>query len=335
MHPNLPPLDRFPLAREHPRKADIIAETNHYVLNIWPFKTQDEQDRFIDWNQTSIITKGIPDGVYEKTLQVARVTVLFFYTDEMFESKSEDTSALLRRMVNMMKAKTESDESESALERMWRDSFRIFAATCTAPEYEQHVRLTCEFIRAQDPVHHTELLPFLEFRRVNGGGYMFFGFARHALDIYLTDQELSHPLLSKCLDLSIDLATMENDVASYEKEMQGSTSPLNIVALILEHGADGTRFTTPFDAKMFVRRKIKQYEELLYVALSAALSDHELQKSDNARRWLAAMPYIVSGNAWWSQSTTRYNLPGKPVPRRTIHLEGAGDMIEPEPIFPS
>ncbi|KAJ6570531.1 isoprenoid synthase domain-containing protein [Mycena vulgaris] len=335
MHPNLPPLDRFPLARDHPRKADVIAETNHYLLNIWPFRTQAERDRFVDWNVTSVITKAIPDGVYEKTLQVAHVNVLFFYTDEMFESKSEDTSALLRRMVNMMRAKTESDESESALERMWRDIFRTFAATCTTPEYEQHVRLTCEFISAQDPVRHSEFLLYLEFRRVNAGGYMTFGWARYALDIYLTDQELSHPLVSKCMDLSIDLATMENDVVSYEKEMQESTSPSNLVTLILEHGADGTRFTTPFDAKMFVRKKIKQYEELLYAALSAALSDHELQKSDNARRWLAAMPYIVSGNAWWSQSTTRYNLPGKPVPRRTIHLEGAGDVIEPELTFPS
>ncbi|KAJ6583079.1 hypothetical protein DFH09DRAFT_1076231 [Mycena vulgaris] len=117
--------------------------------------------------------------------------------------------------------------------------------------------------------------------------------------------------------------------------MRDGTNPSNVVTLILEYGADGTRFTTPFDAKMFVRKKIKQYEELLYAALSAALSDHELQKSDNTRRWLAAMPYMVSGNAWWSQSTTRYNLPGTPVPRMTIHLEGAGDVIEPEPTFPS
>ncbi|KAJ6583080.1 hypothetical protein DFH09DRAFT_1437858 [Mycena vulgaris] len=101
MHPNLPPLDRFPLSRDHPRKADIIAETNHSLLNIWPFKTEAERDRFIDWNLTSFITKGIPDGVYEKILQVARVNVLFFYTDDMFESQSE-----------------ESDESESAMERM-------------------------------------------------------------------------------------------------------------------------------------------------------------------------------------------------------------------------
>ncbi|KAJ6460004.1 isoprenoid synthase domain-containing protein [Mycena sanguinolenta] len=334
MHPSLPPLARFPLAREHSRSAEIIAEINDFILTTWPFKTQAEREQFVDWNVTAIITKCVPDGDYEKTLWLAKINVLFFHTDECFESNSEEKYCLMRGMKKMMTGETQPGDSESPLERMCRDIYQTLAATCTPREYQRYVEMTGDFFRAQDPVYHTEIVAYLEFRRLNAfveAGYLFFGFAQYALDIHLTDEEWTHPLLTKCLDIAMDLTFLENDVASYEKEIPTCAKPLNLVAMLLDSGVDGVQFTTPLDAKMFIRGEITKYEKRLYESLSAVMCDSGLQESADAQKWARALPYIVSGNFWWSQSSSRYNIPGKPVLRKVIHLEDAGDIIELEP----
>ena len=96
------------------------------------------------------------------------------------------------------------------------------------------------------------------------------------------------------------------DVASYDKEIENRIQsngmrPVNLVDLILTHGVSGRQFKTPLEVKLFLRKEIEHYEELFYEALSIALSDKELQKSDHTMQWLAALPYIVSGNTWYSQ----------------------------------
>lgn len=75
--------------------------------------------------------------------------------------------------------------------------------------------------------------------------------------------------------------------------------------MILEHGVDAQRFDTPLEAQMFVRKHIESYEEMLHRSLCDAMADEELRKSSAAQRWLAALPYIVSGNMWWSQQVSR------------------------------
>src|ERR1700761_9372858 len=83
------------------------------------------------------------------------------------------------------------------------------------------------------------------------------------------------------------------DVASYEKEAQQEPDSPNLVAYLLAHGIDGREFTTPFEAQMFLRSKIEHYEDMFYEATSAALSDKELQESNDAQRWLSAMQYAA------------------------------------------
>jgi hypothetical protein len=43
----------------------------------------------------------------------------------------------------------------------------------------------------------------LKWRRVNCGGYFFFAFARYAVGIYLSDEQIDDPLLAKCVDIAI------------------------------------------------------------------------------------------------------------------------------------
>ncbi|KAJ6562065.1 hypothetical protein B0H19DRAFT_1259674 [Mycena capillaripes] len=148
----------------------------------------------------------------------------------------------------------------------------------------------------------------MEFRRLNAGGYWFLFTAQYALDIHLTGEELVEPKLVMCETLCLDAAAMEYDVASYEKELAAGLLSANIVATLLEHGN-----------YLSQRRRQKN------TSAKKSPTGH----SDDCRRYLRALSYIVSGNTWWSQHTKRYNISGHPVPRRVIHLEEVGDFGEP------
>ncbi|KAJ7914051.1 hypothetical protein B0H13DRAFT_2003318 [Mycena leptocephala] len=252
MHPDLPPFSRFPLAREHARSAEIIAETAHFIskLDVTAFKSQAQRQKFLDDDLTQIITRGIPDGQYDKMLTMARANILYFIADDCFESTSENV--------------------EYTLARSFRDLYQNIAAASTGLEYQQYVRLSYQWLRSnEETVNHTEITAQLKWRRVNSGGYFFFAFARYAVGIYLSDEQIDDPLLAKCADIAID-------ISSYEKELENQTHsdailPPNLVAIILAHGVDDRQFTTPLEVKLFLREEIERYEEMLHAALSAAL----------------------------------------------------------------
>lgn len=201
------------------------------------------------------------------------------------------------------------------------------------------------------------------------------------MDIHLTDEELNERLLVMCETVVLgelfcfghtkfeltaqiyaswktvcrvsfaDIYFLEPklDIASYEKELRDGTANVNFVTFLLKHGIDGRRFVSSSAVKEYIGQIIiPELEAKLHDCLGAALKNSLGQKGDIGR-WLNALPYIVSGNTWWTQlvsvhadrrhiiihltapQTTRYNIPGHPVPRKIIHLEDIGDIVEPEP----
>ncbi|KAJ6570961.1 isoprenoid synthase domain-containing protein [Mycena vulgaris] len=329
MHPALPPLNRFPLSRQHPMETEIIAATDHFILKIAPFQTQTQREKVLRWELTGIITKAIPDGQYERMLTVARANIIYYMADDFFETICEATKSPL--MLEIKNILIDKELGESAMARAFGDLYDTLARNCPAPEYNQYVRFAIEWLRSQtNPVYETDIAARLKFRRIDSGGYLFFAFARYALNIYLTDEELDHPMLVRCLDIAIDCTTIENDIVSYEKEILEFSMRSNETRPLLNLVDVGRQVTTPLEAQLILREEIKRHEAELYGALSTALSDKELQKSEPIQRWLAAIPYVVSGNIWWSQTCNRFNIPGKPVLRKTIHLEGGEDFTEPK-----
>jgi hypothetical protein len=84
--------------------------------------------------------------------------------------------------------------------------------------------------------------------------------------------------------------------------------PLNLVATILAHGVDGRQFTTPLEAKLFLREEIERYEEVLYGALSVALSDMDNRGGKiRPQAALAVYPAVYCRwDIWFGQSVSLY-----------------------------
>jgi hypothetical protein len=56
---------------------------------------------------------------------------------------------------------------------------------------------------AQAPRPYKDFQEYLDFRRINSGGYFVLANSRIALDIHLTDEELNEPMLAMCEVLAL------------------------------------------------------------------------------------------------------------------------------------
>jgi hypothetical protein len=96
------------------------------------------------------------------------------------------------------------------------------------------------------------------------------------------------------------------DVASYDKELASEYPSPNIVAILLEHGSEGDGFASAADVKKYVGQEVTNIEAQLHDCLEDALNSEG--QSDDYRKWLQALPYIVSGNVWFSQHVSSYKI---------------------------
>ncbi|KAJ7928191.1 isoprenoid synthase domain-containing protein [Mycena leptocephala] len=292
----------FAPARDHARAKELIADTNSFVLESWPFASQEQRDLFVRCDFAALMTKN--DTIERQGVPWPILTL----------------------------GNGQVPKAGSPVQELIHRTFREIQATAGVEQYGQLSRLACEFYASQSeaPVCRN-ISEYLDFRCANVGGSFMMALCRYALNIDLTNDELQNPLLAACERFVIDACAMENDVASYEKERQQNTLGNNLVAMFLEHGTDGRVFDTASAAQHHIRQLIADSEAQAQAAITVALADKVFGSADLVHRWLRALPYIIGGNAWWSQLTARYNIPGNPVPRRVIHLEGKGDIMVPEP----
>ncbi|KAJ6536351.1 isoprenoid synthase domain-containing protein [Mycena capillaripes] len=292
----------FPPARNHARAEELIAATDFFVLDRWPFESQQERDFFVSCDYASFITKIIPDGEFEGMVWGCRASTLLFLTDDWIERQPQGKGAgLVDRIAGIIRGEV-VPRVGLAVEEMLNQIFRAIEASTGAEQYRQMSHLTCECLRNQGSGPNRNIEEYLDFRCYNSGGYFALALIRYALDIYLTDEQLQNPLLATCERLALEAISMENDVMSYEKEMQQNTLANNLVAMLLQHGVDGLYFGSASAAKDHILGRVADCETKLEQAIAVARADKVFGKSDTIRKWLHALPYLVSGSTWWSQT---------------------------------
>ncbi|KAJ7336093.1 hypothetical protein DFH08DRAFT_964998 [Mycena albidolilacea] len=102
---------------------------------------------------------------------------------------------------------------------------------------------------------------------------------------------------------------------SYEKEMAAASHSSNIVAILWQRGKENDKFKSVEAVKDYVLQKVAEIEAQLHSCVKQAL-DESGGQSEDSRRWLRTMLYLVSGNAWWSQIVSAY-----PIQRDLAHLK--------------
>ncbi|KAJ7226915.1 isoprenoid synthase domain-containing protein [Mycena pura] len=317
---------------------ELHDETNAYFAQAWPWSSSNDLSNFLLENGAAFMTSTIPDAPYERALWTAKVYVLLFIGDDLGEV--EGNLAVKRyfyRCVNEDMRRDMAPEESLPWERVISTIFGGIRDSSAGEQYQRFARTFREFWTAntvQAPPY-TDLEGYLRFRRLNCAGYWVLATTQYALDLRLTDEELADPKLALCESLCVDACAMENaenhvllDVASYDKELASGSPSANLVALLLK---EDNGLASAAAVKDHVIKIIADTEAKLHSCLDEALKNSD-RRSDDFVRYLYAIPYIVSGNVWFSQHCKRYNIPGNPVPRKVIHLEDGEDFIEPVPI---
>ncbi|PSR70727.1 hypothetical protein PHLCEN_2v13393 [Hermanssonia centrifuga] len=120
-----------------------------------------------------------------------------------------------------------------------------------------------------------------------------------------------------------------NDLFSYAQEKSVNNDGKNIVRILQEQ--EKLSYIQAVDrVKLIMREKEQEYMS----AAICCLEDHELGKDSDVRRWIAALPYVMTGNVMWSQQTARYKVKSMPegilfpsitYPMEEMPADGAGE----------
>ncbi|KAJ7358359.1 isoprenoid synthase domain-containing protein [Mycena albidolilacea] len=297
----LPDAAHFPPARRHPRAGEIHAEIEAYFTDAWPWQSSEKLSKSLLLDFASFATCTIPDAAYDRLRWASKVYTLLYLVDDLVESESGAVFTALSKVTQ------ESLPWQNIMETI----FCGIEASSNGDQYPRFVRTLGEWlinsVGGQAPPY-TDLQGYLDFRRINAAGYWVISTTRYALDLRLTDEELADPELMMCEKLCVDACALENDVASYDKELASESPSPNIVAILLKHGSEGDGFVSVAAVKEYIGQEVAKIEAQLHDCLEDALNNK--RQSDDYRKWLQSLPYIVSGNVWLSQQTMRYNLPG-------------------------
>ncbi|KAJ7138327.1 isoprenoid synthase domain-containing protein, partial [Mycena epipterygia] len=234
---------------------------------------------------------GVPDGNYEKMIWACRVSTLLFLIDDELDTDVQTLFLSLYALTD------HAISSSSYIEEVTNTIWRAIEAGCQPDEFKQFARLTQEFFLSHNLPPYENIDQFVAVRQVNSGAYFVFGFARYALEIRLSDEQINHPLIKACEDLVAHLLALGNDLFSYTKEVLTDSAQTNLITMLQKF--EGVPSAS--EAILKVREAIKQREEQLVEACKAVLADEVFGKDPEVRRWMAALEYLHSGNCWWSQ----------------------------------
>ncbi|MFJ1455274.1 terpene synthase family protein [Nocardia sp. N2S4-5] len=113
--------------------------------------------------------------------------------------------------------------------------------------------------------------------------------------------ELDHPAVRACTEMARMLASLDNDLQSYAKDVHHDESDQNIVN-VLVHQRHCPRGAALRDAVA-----LRDHIMCRFLELRDKTAPHQ---SEPTRRYLTDLGHVVRGNLDWGFSTPRYRVPG-------------------------
>ncbi|TIB68808.1 hypothetical protein E3Q24_03566 [Wallemia mellicola] len=328
----------FPLARDHIDWEQLEKDNDQWVIEKWPFQEEDVKEYLLSSNLGNFSTMceykftchrfaqsalGFPFGDRERTLWAARfVTLLFCLDEDLDRNQKLHLLPILKGLVegskifqgagplNKPQEPDPSDRAELAIAEAWGNIKR----TSDPNTFQQLVRLTVDYFNAHGNIHYENYDQYVATRRRNVGAYFMWGYGRYTLGINLSDAQLEHPLIKELEDVA---GPFVNDYMSYTKEYLTDTASNNILTLL--------QVNDKFTKEEAIKKIVNDIDrcEVRYVEIAKKVfEDDELSKSEDATKFTLNVPYALSGNAWWSQVTRRYDVdPNNPIPFRKINID--------------
>lgn len=144
---------------------------------------------------------------------------------------------------------------------------------------------------------------YLLYRSIDVGQMFWHGMFTFAMSLTIPEEEM--PLCEKLMGQAWHVASLQNDLFSYDKEYRdtvqhGQTDVVNAVwVLMKEHNV------TVDEAKQICRTQIKEMVAKYLGVVEETRNDGSI--SLDLRKYVESMQYALSGNVAWSRECPRYN----------------------------
>lgn len=155
--------------------------------------------------------------------------------------------------------------------------------------------------RRTEETDHKTLEEYLPYRSMDVGYSLWHGLVTYGCAITIPDEELE--LSKQYLIPALYMASLTNDMFSYEKEKNDKNVQNAVVVLMREHGCSEA------EAKERCKKRIR-LETAKYVQNMKDVNART-DVSDELKRYIGVIQYTLSGNLAWSTHCPRYHKDSK------------------------
>ena len=237
-------------------------------------------------------------------------------TDHQYKDNLDDYRRLLQTAVRVMCEGYEPDHEHviyPAAKLIYERLSAIVPSQWLSERFQQamldHLNastLTIDDIYADGDINVDQ---YVHYREMDSGMYPTIYLLEPAFGIYLSDEVFNHPFIKRIIQLCNRIATLSNDIFSYEKEVIRLGADFNLIKLIED--AKGVSFDEALHEVVAMINEDTQ-EFLLLQDDIPDFGDAAINESVE-KFTLGIYDHIV-GAYHWQMSTNRYRSPNSPIP---------------------
>ncbi|KAF2003110.1 terpenoid synthase [Amniculicola lignicola CBS 123094] len=295
-------------ARKHAQANALVASVNGFFLTHWPFKTDDQRQRFVNEGYAWFVCVNCPMSLDDRLHWGCRLLTLGFLIDDLLDRMNLSEGVAYNTKVIECGRGTAPDRNVPAQWIMYdlfdemRKVDRILA--------DQLLEQTIDFLKAQvdkDRHLHMELNEYFQYRDADLGKGLLSGIMRFCASLHMTPEELA--LAAPIEELAMKHITFVNDIASFEKELLSAKEGFELgaicssVPIVMDMCEVGVR-----EAKRMMWQMVRAWEIEHFVRCKVILKKHP---SKALEKCFKGLEYQASGNEVWTLMTPRYRTPGE------------------------
>ncbi|KAF8971786.1 isoprenoid synthase domain-containing protein [Flammula alnicola] len=295
----LPSIDRFPPIHQ--------AYADYYAANHFPYKTEEDMNWYIDMDLAAYVYMTVPWGKNHARMEAAvRLHLLYFLIDDLLDKNlitinKETLQVMLPPQDGKAPVIPESFDKSylpvlKASSEMWTDVKEELPPS----DYEKVSRpIDLWFKDLRLSKGYTNVDELLELRVNDVAMAIVYACVYYSMELSIPDHEYDSPEVKRCTNVATKICAIVNDMASYMKEVRDNSVENNLITKIQDW-----KKCTAFEAKQDLLNRVPKLYEELYKVCNAVL------KSDmcmDTKQFVAALPYVVSGNTWWHNYSIRYD----------------------------
>nr|BBH51511.1 putative sesquiterpene synthase [Clitopilus sp.] len=313
-------------ARWHPSTAEIVPKVRQYIVQNWPWSSEESKRRYLTGNAEDGVMYAFPGVKNDRIEAVTTWLALHFLIDDYILESVSDSAAsgldpgkkkeAIQRLFGIMRRLVRPNVN-NPVEVMVDHVASSFLSCSSEDEVAQrHARQilesTIQFITAAEngdgkATAMGDLNSYLAYRMVEAGVFLSLDLAFWGGEIYIPSHISNDPQIRSFFKLVSDHLVLVNDIYSYKVEQdrsEGVGGAFNAVSVLMR-----SKHVDAQDAMGIIKTQLTTLEEAT-LEEAAVLRDRYAEKGEEEEvvdKMIQTILEMMAGNCEWSKFCGRYN----------------------------